>query len=63
MCLPFETGNNFIIPRGSNREMSAVNHLVGKVTISNVMEEGEVYREIASVFEDSFVLDEINNFK
>lgn len=58
VCLPFEEGDVFAIPRGKPRAQLAELGLIGKVSLNHTWDKAAVASEISSIFRKVFNLED-----
>ena len=58
VCLTFEEGEIFAIPRGTRRAQLAELGLIGKVSLNNTWDKAAVASEISSIFRKAFHLED-----
>ena len=58
VCMPFEEGDIFAIPRGTRRAQLADLGLIGRVSLNNVWDNAAVASEISRIFRKAFHLED-----
>lgn len=56
VCIPYEEGDIFAIPRGGRRAQLAELGLIGKVSLNTTWDKRAVAKEISSIFRKAFNL-------
>lgn len=56
VCVPYEEGDIFAIPRGGRRAQLAELGLIGKVSLNTTWNKSAVAKEISSIFRKAFKL-------